>query len=394
MFSGASSIARWVLLITAMLRVSASGLHAEPIFVVDSTDHSIGTLPVLRRGSESLVPLGTLSHLANWREEHSDSQCTVLLESAKVSLRLTNPFARIDNHFVQLRVAPELWDGSFWIPVRNVDELFAGAVRLRADARAVRLNMIRANATATRDTASNSSDRAKTPWSLATIIVDPGHGGRDPGAPGPPGWHEKVITLDIARRLAALIEKQGLAAKLTRSGDDFVSLDRRTRFANEMHGDLFLSIHCNSNHDKHAHGVEAYFLKAARTERAVEVALRENSVVKLEDAGTDYRDLTQENYILLSMAASQNMKDSETWAAQATAKAAAHCKLVSRGVDQAGFYVLMGAQMPAVLVECGYLSNAADAKMLTSEQGRQAIAEALLTSILDMKTKLETSASR
>ncbi|HEY3294173.1 MAG TPA: N-acetylmuramoyl-L-alanine amidase [bacterium] len=377
---------RWVWVLAAVLLVCVAGYGEDVIAVTDSAGQPAGSLPLQMRGSEALIPLRTLARLADWRVLQSESLCTVSLRGAEVAFRTDNPFAKVNGRYVQMRIAPETWDGSLWLPALNLDALFGPDVRLMNNGLTLMVASLSVTVAKPRDGAER--------WALHTIIVDPGHGGKDPGAPGPPGWHEKSITLDIARRLTALIEKKGLTARLTRSKDEFVSLQDRTHYANSMHGDLFLSIHCNSNRDKSVHGVEAYCLKPARTARAVEVAVRENSVVKLEDTGAEYRDLTQENYILLSMATSQNLKDSETWAAQATAQTATRCKLASRGVDQAGFYVLMGAQMPAVLVECGYLSSASDAKILISEQGRQAIAEALLNSILDMKTKLETAASR
>jgi len=387
---------RTALLLLCIALLASLAFCAETIAVADSSGRVVANLPVLVHSAERMIPLRTLSLLCNWNDQQSDTECVVRAANGEAIFRLGNPFARVGSRIVQLRAASELWDGSYWIPEANLQDVFGATMQLAGDGNTLTLIGISVSQPpSTGDSViGQKTGEKRALWSLGTIIVDPGHGGKDPGASGPPDWHEKTVTLDIARRLATLLEKNGLRAKLTRGDDEFVSLQRRTHFANENHGDLFLSIHCNSNRDKSVHGVEAYFLKPARTQRAIDVAMRENSVVKLEEVAAQYRDLTQENYILLSMATSQNMKDSETWAAQATARTTARCRLRSRGVDQAGFYVLMGAQMPAVLVECGYLSNASDMKVLASEQGRQAIAEALLTSILDMKTKLETAASR
>jgi N-acetylmuramoyl-L-alanine amidase len=387
---------RFFLLSLVLIAFALPGRCDESIGIItDSSGTITGSLPVLKRGDIRLVPLQTLSSSAGWEGDETDSGYIVHGGGETVVFGTSNPFAKVGGSLIQLRMAPELWDGSFWVPVSSLERLFRGRLALLPGDTTLILSP-----TALTIAASLSfgpKPKEPTPhvaaWTLKTIIIDPGHGGKDPGAPGPRGWKEKTITLDIAKRLASLIAKQGLTVKLTRDRDEFVSLQQRTHIANESHGDLFLSIHCNSNHDKTVHGVEAYFLKPARTKRAVDVAVRENSVVKYEGKDAQYSDLTEENYILLSMATSQNLKDSESLAAKISEQAVAHSKIGSRGVDQAGFYVLMGTVMPAVLVECGYLSNRADAQTLMSEHGRQSLAEALLNSILDMKTKLETSVS-
>jgi N-acetylmuramoyl-L-alanine amidase len=171
-------------------------------------------------------------------------------------------------------------------------------------------------------------------------------------------------------------------------------LKDRTEFANRNRGDLFISIHADSYRDASIGGFECYFLSPAKTDRAIEVALKENSVVDLESASHAYQDLTEENHILLTMATSQYMKDSETWAALTVEETEDLARMKVRGVDQAGFYVLMGASMPAILVECGFLTNPGDAITLTSERGRQRLARSISTAIFKMKRTMEATAAR
>lgn len=370
----------------AALLTTTSLWAADPISLVDSTGRLLGMLPVVPRGNERLVPLYTLAKAAEWNLISANGEHALEWPGHSIKLRRGNPFAATDRNHVQMKLAPEEWDGSLWVPLANLPDLFGDDTELNLRQTVLEVRI------APQPPEPDSAQPAT--WTLQTVILDPGHGGKDPGCLGLMELEEKAVTLDIARRLAKLLKEAGLTVYLTRNDDRFVSLRERTRFANDMRGDLFLSIHCDSYDKPDVRGVETYFLKPARTKRAVEAALRENSVVKLEENAGQYQDLTEQNYILLTMATSQYIKDSEAWAAHALDALAQSTGSQSRGVDQAGFYVLMGAAMPAVLVECGYLSNPEDALLLATEHGRQKIAEGLGQSVALIKRQLELSASR
>ncbi|RJP73640.1 MAG: N-acetylmuramoyl-L-alanine amidase [Candidatus Zixiibacteriota bacterium] len=221
-------------------------------------------------------------------------------------------------------------------------------------------------------------------WKIDCVVIDPGHGGRDPGAIGVTGLQEKEVTLAIALRLKTLLEKNTkLKVVLTRSDDRFIGLNQRTALANKQGGKLFVSIHCNSVKKGNAGGVETYFLKPARNQNAMDVALRENAVIKYEESKNQYQDLTEENYILLAMAQSEFAKESQSLAGMVQAKMRLSTGLKDRGVDQAGFYVLVGASMPAILVESAFLSNKREEKLLRTKKFRQQVAEALYEAILE-----------
>ncbi len=226
-------------------------------------------------------------------------------------------------------------------------------------------------------------------WKIDCVVIDPGHGGKDPGAIGAYGLLEKTVTLDIALRVKKLLEKEtNLRVVLTRDDDRFIPLKDRTKFANKVGGKLFVSIHTNASKYKSAHGFETYFLKPARNERAMDVALRENAVIKYEESKNQYQDLTEENYILLAMAQAEFARESETLAALVQNSMKVHTQHIDRGVDQAGFYVLVGASMPAILVEVMFISNKHEAKKLKTKKFRQKIARAITESIIEFK-KLE-----
>ena len=230
-------------------------------------------------------------------------------------------------------------------------------------------------------------------WKLDVIVIDAGHGGKDPGALGVAKTREKDITLAVALRLGRLIEQsmRDVHVVYTRKSDKFVELYRRTQIANEAGGKLFISVHCNSLDRKPSrpNGFEIYLLRPGKTEDAMAIAARENAVIKFEQGYEErYKKLTEEEFIIVTMAQSAYMRYSEQFAEAASASMAKQ-KIRNSGVKQAGFYVLVGASMPNVLVELGYLSNKNEEQMLRSAKGQEHIADALFRGIKAYKEKYE-----
>ena len=223
--------------------------------------------------------------------------------------------------------------------------------------------------------------KEKKKWQFDTIIIDPGHGGKDPGSVGYKGTKEKDIVLDVSKRLARKIQKN-LRVKtiLTRDEDVFVRLQDRTKFANANEGDLFISIHVNSNESKKPSGFETYLLKPGRNQEAINVALRENSVIELE--GNKFEQLTDEQLIQATIAQSGFVQYSEKFAALIQEEIDKRVQSRNRGVKQAGFYVLMGASMPNVLIELGYISNPNEEKKLNSSSYRDMLATSIYYAIV------------
>jgi len=238
-------------------------------------------------------------------------------------------------------------------------------------------------------------EKYKEKWDFNVIVIDPGHGGKDAGAIGVNGVKEKNVNLGIALKLGKLIEKniKGVKVVYTRKTDKFVELYKRGKIANEADGNLFISIHCNSTPHKptDANGFEVYLLRPGRTKEAIDIAERENSVIKYEDNPQRYEKLTDENFILVSMAHSSYMKYSEKFADILNKELNKDLNIDSRGVKQAGFYVLVGAAMPSVLIETGFLSNRHDAKFLSSSRGQQKIAESIYQAVKKFKGQYEKS---
>ncbi len=234
----------------------------------------------------------------------------------------------------------------------------------------------------------------KDKWIFDVIVIDAGHGGKDYGAIGVNNAIEKEINLGIALKLGKLIEDKMKNVKVvyTRNNDTFVELYKRGKIANENNGKLFISIHCNSTPKKRkdANGYEIYLLRPGRTEEAIDIAERENSVIKYEDDPKRYQKLTDENFILVSMAHSSYMKYSEKFSELLDKHFSQNIKIDSRGVKQAGFYVLVGASMPSVLIETGFISNPTDAEYLKSSTGKNEIAQAIFNAINSFKTYYDT----
>jgi N-acetylmuramoyl-L-alanine amidase len=240
-----------------------------------------------------------------------------------------------------------------------------------------------------------NADRIKdmrNKWLLDTIVIDAGHGGKDPGAVGKGGLLEKTITLDVAKKLGRLIEREmGVNVIYTREEDVFIPLWKRTKIANDSGGKVFISIHVNSSpSSRSAKGFETYLLRPGKTKDAIDVASRENGVIQLEEKNHEYKESSNENLILATMAQSSFMKESEFLAAEIQKELDRVLSTPNRGVKQAGFHVLVGASMPNVLVELGFISNRGESKLLGRSSYRKKIARSIFNALVNFKDKYET----
>lgn len=227
------------------------------------------------------------------------------------------------------------------------------------------------------------SPRAAAPAdarAVRVVVIDPGHGGSDTGAKGPGGTLEKDVALQIARRLRAqLVNSLGLQVFLTRDGDVDLALDQRTAIANNYKADLFISIHANASRAAGAHGSEVYFLAyQASDDESRRVALAEGAlpeaVASEPSAGAPPTDVA---LILWDMAQAEHLEESSALASRLQEELSEVGSTPGRGVKQAPFRVLVGATMPAALVEVAFISNPEEEKQLVSEAWQARIAGAL-----------------
>jgi N-acetylmuramoyl-L-alanine amidase len=216
---------------------------------------------------------------------------------------------------------------------------------------------------------------------IGRIVIDPGHGGHDTGTIGPNGFTEKDLVLDVSLRLGRLLEsKLGAEVVYTRDDDTFIPLESRTAVANQSQADLFLSIHANSSRDRGARGVETYYLNFTSSEDALEVAARENAVS--EKSIHELQDLVKKIALKDKIEESREFA-SEVQSALYKGLSKRNKGLRNRGVKKAPFVVLIGANMPSILAEISFLSNATDARQLKTPQYRQRIAEALYKGVAE-----------
>jgi N-acetylmuramoyl-L-alanine amidase len=213
---------------------------------------------------------------------------------------------------------------------------------------------------------------------LDVVVLDAGHGGKDPGAIGFSGTYEKTFNLSITLKLGELIKKNYPYIKLiyTRDKDEFPELHERTRIANLNKAKLFISIHCNhmkEGESNEKNGFEIYILNRDRFNEAIDVTTKENQVI---DFGSNSKNET-DKYILSTLAQTSFIKYSGLLAYNFEMNLSQSVEILSRGVLDADYWVITGSSMPSVLVECGFISNENDEKLLLNELVQKKIAESL-----------------
>lgn len=213
------------------------------------------------------------------------------------------------------------------------------------------------------------------------IIIDPGHGDKDPGALGKMGTKEKDVVLDVSKRLAYILEDYGINIVMTRSTDRFISLAKRTEIASRSDADLFISIHANASPARSANGFEVYYLRNLDQSGKNEDQRRKNEHQKFSDLNMD-RNSGQVKSIVSDLLYAHKQTLSPDLAQFIAHQTARDIRSSNRGEKQAGFYVLRNTLIPAILVEIGFLSNPQEEKMLRSSHHRQKIAESIAKNIL------------
>ncbi len=212
------------------------------------------------------------------------------------------------------------------------------------------------------------------------VVIDPGHGGRDPGAPGAfPGVHEKDIVLELSKVLASKIKRDlGLEVIMTRTTDTYLTLEERTAIANTHRADLFISIHANASTNKNAHGIETYFLNLTTDNESIAVAARENA--------TSEKNISELQEILMDLMHNAKINESSRLATYVQNSMYGRVSgqfnpVANKGVKQAPFYVLLGAQMPSILIETGFISNPRECRRLMDPEYQKALSNGIVSGI-------------
>ena len=303
------------------------------------------------------------------------------IDNKKIKISNQVTFIEIEDNLFQLSSNVINESGVYYLPT----ESFFGIIQNLSDSSSIKYtnNEIRFTSISTdkkivKKNVDLRSEMEK--WEFKTIVIDAGHGGKDPGAVGYRGTKEKDIALDVAKRLEKKLSKNmNIKIIMTRDEDVFLRLSERTKIANESNGNLFISIHTNAAEDRRASGFETFLIGPNKNEAAVRVAARENAVLELE--GTTDKKLTNEDLIQATIAQSSFASKSEQFASMVQKEIKKRVQSRDRGVKQAGFYVLMGASMPNVLVELGFISNPSEEKKLRSPQYRDQLATAIYRAV-------------
>lgn len=363
------------LLVLLVLLLSAASLLAN-IRVQIRGVRDPQTIPVRSINGVEYIALDDLNPVFKSiiKHEYSDHRVFLHIYGEQFIFLLDSPYYSINNTNFNMHYPLRNYQGRLMVPALFVREHFP----LRLSSKVSR-------------NGNNLTITAPTDRSVQTIVLDPGHGGRDPGAVGRTlRAQEKTVVLQVARLLKVMLERElGVRVLMTRDEDRFMSLGERTRFANENRADLFVSLHANASTNRNANGIETYYLAIRGTSDSRAVEALENNVVELyEEAGArqQYDALA---FILSDLSQTEHLENSSLLAGLIHQNMIAGTRWNDRGVNQANFFVLRGAFMPAVLVEVGFISNAAEEARLVNPQYQNRIARAVFEGIKRFKFRYD-----
>ena len=332
--------------------------------------------------NKQLFSLNDFIKLTNSKNFTNDKTEKIEFYIDNKKIKITNQIAFIvvDDSLYQLSSKVVMQDNNYYVPAEsffNIINNLSTSISLTLKTNQISLSRL---IEIPKKIVKVDLKNEKKKWEFKTIVIDAGHGGKDPGAVGYRGTKEKDIALDVAKRLEKkLIKNMDVKVVMTRDEDVFLRLSDRTKIANENNGSLFISIHTNAAEDRRASGFETFLIGRSKNEYAARVAARENAVLELE--GIPGQALTGEDLIQATIAQSGFAIYSETFADLVQIEIKKRVQSRDRGVKQAGFVVLARASMPNVLVELGFISNPTEEKKLRSPQYRDQLATAIYRAV-------------
>jgi N-acetylmuramoyl-L-alanine amidase len=419
-----------VLLVLTLLSLFYLEADANSIItVIDNIHHRRVSLEYITEEGEELLSLSDIAKVFKAFSQWNPITKKIILTKGEdsITFNIGSALVQINNRTVLMDRPAELITGRVFIPVKFIKDKFPEAFnvivswdkqnkKLTIDNKEFSPPVSLTNKPTIAEYFPLSSTRppdeakkepqigTKTPviisgtiterFKIKTIIIDPGHGGKDPGAVGRGGILEKDVVLDIAKRLARLLinNLKDVKVLLTRDGDYFVPLRQRTGFANYKKGDLFISIHANAAFSRYATGFEVYYLSpdaSASDEKARAMAAIENKVLDLEEEKTHTEEIDYTQLILGGLAQQEFIDESIELAGIIQNTGCERLRLENRGIKSAFFWVIKDAMMPAVLIETGFISNPYEAKKLNSESFKDEMAQAICDAIIEYKRLYE-----
>jgi len=332
--------------------------------------------------NKQLFSINDFIEITNSKNFINDKTEKIIFYIDDKKIKITNQiaFVMIDDNLFQLSSKTVKQNNVYYVPTESflsIINSLSNSISISLDSNQINLERI---IEIPKKIVKVDLKSEKEKWEFKTIVIDAGHGGKDPGAVGYRGTKEKDIALDVAKRLEKKISKNmDVKVVMTRDEDVFLRLSERTKIANENNGSLFISIHTNAAEDRRASGFETFLIGLNKNEYAAKVAARENAVLELE--GKSGQELTGEDLIQATIAQAAFASSSETFADMVQKEIKKRVQSRDRGVKQAGFVVLARASMPNVLVELGFISNPAEEKKLRSPQYRDQLATAIYRAV-------------
>lgn len=363
------------------------------ILEIKTTLENITGIEVLEKANGTLIKISTtrefpLDSYRAWVNKELGWLYLTVVNGVSDSLAIIKTTVR----GAVVKVVPIQMEGSTQLSFKLKGEVESPEIYQTTDPHQIVISL-RTPITISRKQVEESLLKDSERWLIDTIVLDAGHGGKDPGSIGPSGLKEKDAALSIVKKIGKLIRKKlDVNVVYTRDEDVFVSLEERGKIANRNEGKLFISVHLNDfPRNRKIRGFEVYLLRPGKTESAILVAERENSVIRFEgkESAERYSKYANEKLILASLAQASFMRESEDLAGMIEKELRKKISSPSRGVKQAGFYVLVGASMPHAYLEAGFISNRKEEKNLKSSKYQQKIAEAVYESVRKFKRKYE-----
>jgi len=288
----------------------------------------------------------------------------------------------IDTNTKRANDAVEIKNGSICVPLKFAKYTIPHLFSLEKEKEAITERRIPA------PTIAKIRKPSEKEFRVTKIVLDPGHGGRDPGAISRSGVKEKNIVLDAARRLKTALEQEGIDVIMTRNSDIFVPLEMRARIANRANADFFISIHANASKARWTRGFEVYYLSEATDDNARAMAASENSALDYEEDAVD-KHSKDIDAIIWDLQFTENREVSIELAGFICQEVSKILGVNECSIKRARFYVLKGAEMPSVLVELSYLSNRYDERHLKDSDYREKLAEGIASGILGYRDEYE-----
>lgn len=300
----------------------------------------------------------------SWKWDSLGEAVTLNNNDLEAKILLNSSSAEINGKVVEIKSAPIFYQGMVAVPISFREEVIAKLLKIKP--------------------IKETAIFCPPAYSLSRVVIDAGHGGYDPGAIGRFGLREKDITLDVSKRVRDVLEEQGIDVIMTRDSDRFISLGRRSEVANASGADLFISIHVNSSRARRIQGFEVYCPRDFNDSAINKLAFSGECDYLFKNLSLD-RSSKNVKAILLDMIYTENRSEALTLARCISSSAAKELNLKNRGIKGANFFVLKNTHIPAILIEIGFVSNAAEEKYLRNSFYRQQLAESIASGLTNFQ---------